>query len=106
MSMTILHENELGAIAQCNCCNEIQINIEHMVLTITKEEYSNFSYLVNKISLNEINENDISKQFVLVTPLKGVAFKLSFHELFLFKELIDVSNLILTTKEILNVKTN
>tara|TARA_Y100000589_G_scaffold136859_1_gene130901 strand:+ start:4102 stop:4416 length:315 start_codon:yes stop_codon:yes gene_type:complete len=104
--MTILHKNELGTIVQCNCCNEFQINIEHMVLILTKEEFSNFSYLINKISLNEIYENDISKQFMLVTPLKGVAFKLSFHELFLFKELIDISNLILTTKEILNVKTN
>jgi hypothetical protein len=101
-NMEVLHENKVGLVAQCNCCNEIQIHIDNVILNLTIKEFTTFLELFNKIDINELNKNKSLEKIIIITPFNKVSLKLSTEEINNLSELLNISNVMLNIKSLIN----
>jgi len=98
-----LHKNNFGRIAICNSCQEIQLQINTVLFTISQKEYKSFVRLIDTVRedlADSTFEKEAFQKCLLETPKKGVHLYLNYEELLQTIELIDLSNLMLSVREL------
>jgi hypothetical protein len=98
-TMTVLHYNDFGNIAKCNCCQDIQLSLGNVILSFSEEEYHQFDSFFDEIRIDfeiEKPSKSCSKKYVIVTNHKGITLSLSYVDLSNTIELLNFSTLMLS----------
>lgn len=102
-TMKILHENDFGNIAKCECCQELQLCLGSVILTFSEEEYLEFDNFFDEIRKDFATENPTqnrSKKYVVVTNHKGLVLSFTYQELYNAIELLNFSTLMLSVNQL------
>ncbi len=106
--MEILHENEYGHIAICDCCGDIQLCLGNVLMTLNQEEYQDFNRVFREISFYmDIRGSEImDRTFVVNTKNKDVKISFTYEDLAHTVELLNCSNLMMSVNELTRVNEN
>ena len=102
-AMKVLHKNDFGYIAKCNCCNQLQLCLGNMIRTFTADEYAEFDLFFNEIRAyfsTEKNDKDPIRKYIIQTNLNGLILGFSYQELQDTIELLNFSNIMLSVNHL------
>jgi hypothetical protein len=107
--MKILHENNFGHIAKCQCCEELQLNLGNVLLTFSEEEYLQFDNFFDEIRTDIFTDTSYinpNRKYVVVTNYKGVVLSLTHTELVNTIELLNFSTMMISVNKLMNISEN
>ena len=100
--MKVLHQNSLGYIAKCKCCDDIQIKFGNAILSFTNDEYKDFDMFFDAIKQDfELEPRDFKCDYLVNTDIDGLILSFTYSELSQAIELMNFSNVILSCNKLL-----
>jgi hypothetical protein len=102
--MNVLHYNDFGNIAKCNCCKDLQLSLGNIIFNFSAEEYSEFDRFFNDVRVDfalEKPTKNCNRKYVIVTNHKEIILHLSYQELFNTIELLNFSTLMLSVNKLI-----
>ena len=97
----ILHQNSIGQVTRCNCCNKIQILIGTTLMTVNRIDFDSCFNSLNQLATNFESATHVQKIY-LRTPSNHVYIALSQTQFFEAIDLLKGASVLLEVKEILN----
>ena len=89
-NLKMLHDNEMGYVARCKCCSEVQMGIGNVVIHLDLGNFQRFHGTFKAIHRN--NQENLLKlpngeKIVVRTPVKNLMLSFSLEE---FEQIIDL----------------
>ena len=101
-TLNILHENEFGHIAICNCCGQYHISMGNVILTLDDTEFKEFiDYMYDMNSYARIEKAQYNRKFMLRFNEENVVLAFSRKEIKETLELINVSRIMIEAKSLI-----
>lgn len=93
---TVIHANQFGYVARCNCCQELQLCLGNIVLVLGTNDFANF-----KRCFFELNDRDSArlhrdgriKRYSFLTSYSDLTLSLSENEYRLTEDLLNMAEL-------------
>ena len=99
-----LHQNNIGKVTQCNCCDKLQILIGTTLMTLNEEDFNSCFDSLNQLA-DDLAKTKHIETIYLRTPSNHVYITLSqeqFHEAI---DLLKGASIIIEINKILELKT-
>jgi len=103
-SVTLLHENNFGYIAKCNCCTEIKVSLGNIILSLTEQEFRDFDTFFDKIRIDfekdkKNKDGQNNRRYYIKTYFNELILSFSYQELSETIELLNFSNIMLSVNK-------
>ncbi len=100
-SHTVLHQNDIGQVTKCNCCEQLQILVGTTLMTLNQKDFDACFSSLNKLAEN-LESTDHVETIYLRTPSNDVYITLSQKQFFKTIDLLKGASMLLEVNEILH----
>lgn len=93
---TVIHANQFGYVSRCNCCQDLQLCLGNVVLTLGKSDFTNFKrcfFELNDPTTVRLHRTGRIKRYSFHTSYSDLTLSLSKKEYRLTVDLLNLAEL-------------